>query len=142
MTLTWYDGGLMPPDPEELEGEQLNAGGGILYVGKKGKLLQDGDHAAPAADVEAQLVRRAEGTAVARAARRSRDELDQRHQGQGPALVPTSSTRARLTEIMLLGIAALRANSKLHYDGANMRVTNNAAANEFLTREYRKGYSL
>jgi len=43
---------------------------------------------------------------------------------------------------MLLGIAALRANSKLHYDGANMRVTNNQAANEFLTREYRKGYSL
>jgi hypothetical protein len=47
-----------------------------------------------------------------------------------------------LTEIMLLGIAALRANSKLHYDAANMRVTNNQAANEFLTREYRKGYSL
>ena len=50
--------------------------------------------------------------------------------------------RRHLTEIMLLGIASLRADAKLHYDGANMRVTNNAAANQFLTREYRKGYSL
>jgi hypothetical protein len=43
---------------------------------------------------------------------------------------------------MLLGIVSLRAKSKLHYDAANMRVTNNEAANQFLTREYRKGYSL
>jgi hypothetical protein len=49
---------------------------------------------------------------------------------------------AHLNEIMLLGIAALRAKSKLHYDGARGRVTNNAAANEFLTRTYRQGYSL
>ena len=49
---------------------------------------------------------------------------------------------AKLTEIMLLGIVSLRASTKLHYDAANMRVTNNLAANDFLTREYRQGYSL
>jgi hypothetical protein len=43
---------------------------------------------------------------------------------------------------MLLGVASLRAGSKLYYDGANMKVTNNAAANEFLTRQYRQGYAL
>jgi hypothetical protein len=37
---------------------------------------------------------------------------------------------------------SLRANSKIHYDAANMRVTNNEAANQFLTRQYRAGYSL
>ena len=52
------------------------------------------------------------------------------------------SYAAHLTEIMLLGVASLRAGSKLYYDGANMKVTNNAAANEFLTRQYRQGYSL
>ena len=41
---------------------------------------------------------------------------------------------------MLLGLVSLRAKSKLHYDAANMRVTNNANANQFLTREYRKGW--
>src|SRR4029453_4361560 len=40
--MTWYDAGLMPPDPEELGDEKLSPGGGILYVGRKGKLLHDG----------------------------------------------------------------------------------------------------
>ena len=44
------------------------------------------------------------------------------------------SYAAHLTEIMLLGVAALRAGTKLRYDGANMRFTNNDGANEFLTR--------
>jgi hypothetical protein len=40
-----------------------------------------------------------------------------------------------LTEIMLLGIVSLRAGSRLHYDASAMRVTNNDAANQFLTRD-------
>ena len=43
---------------------------------------------------------------------------------------------------MLLGVVALRAGTKIHYDGANMRVTNIAAANDFLKRDYRQGWSL
>ena len=38
--LTWYNGGFMPPFPEELAGEPLDPNGGILYVGSKGKMLQ------------------------------------------------------------------------------------------------------
>ena len=41
MKLTWYDGGLMPPKPEEIGEEKLNAEGGVLYIGSKGKMLQD-----------------------------------------------------------------------------------------------------
>ena len=91
--MTWYDGGLMPPEPEELGDEKLSPGGGILYIGRKGKMLHDGPHAAPAARREAQLVRRAEGEAAPRAAPGARDELDQRDQGQGPALVRFSTAR-------------------------------------------------
>jgi hypothetical protein len=43
---------------------------------------------------------------------------------------------------MLLGVAALRSNTRLQYDGPNMRITNNVAANDFLTRNYRKGFEL
>ena len=43
---------------------------------------------------------------------------------------------------MLLGIASLRSGLKLQYDGPNMRITNNAAANSYLTRTYRKGFAL
>jgi hypothetical protein len=39
-----------------------------------------------------------------------------------------------------LGMVALRAGKKINYDGENMRVTNVAAANDFLKREYRTGW--
>jgi len=42
---------------------------------------------------------------------------------------------------MLLGIVALRAGKKIEYDAKNMRVTNVAAANEFLQREPKPGFS-
>jgi hypothetical protein len=42
---------------------------------------------------------------------------------------------------MLLGVVALRAGKKIEYDGKSMRVTNNAAANEFLQREPKPGWS-
>jgi hypothetical protein len=47
-----------------------------------------------------------------------------------------------MIENMCLGLAAFRAGSELEYDGAAGVVTNNAAANEFLTKPYRKGWTL
>ena len=45
---------------------------------------------------------------------------------------------------MLLGVVSLRAGAKIHYDAANMRITNKPAKgpdyNDFLTREYRTGW--
>jgi hypothetical protein len=43
---------------------------------------------------------------------------------------------------MLLGIVALRAAKKIYYDGPNMRITNVLAANAFLRRDYRPGWSI
>ena len=41
--LHWYDGGLLPPRPMELEdGRELNHEDGILLVGDKGKMLVEG----------------------------------------------------------------------------------------------------
>jgi hypothetical protein len=112
-----------------------------LFVGKKGKLLHDGDmprllpmskHNSYGAPKE-RLSRVPHGD----------HEMNWINTIKGKDQLSCDfEYSSHLTEIMLLGIAALRANSKLHYDGANMRVTNNPAANEFLTREYRKGYSL
>ena len=48
---------------------------------------------------------------------------------------------AGLTEVMLLGIVALRAGRKIYYDGANMRITNALQANHYLRREYLQGWS-
>jgi hypothetical protein len=40
--LTWYDGGMFPPTPPEFaEGEKLNAEGGAIMVGTKGKVIHN-----------------------------------------------------------------------------------------------------
>jgi hypothetical protein len=49
---------------------------------------------------------------------------------------------ARLTEVMLLGVVALKAGRKIEYDGANMRISNVPDANQYLGREPRAGWSL
>ena len=139
--LTWYDGGLMPPDPEELGEEKLNPGGGILWIGSKGKLLFD--------TAQPRLLpapkHNAYGPPKERLPRVPHGDHEMNWINtikEKDQLSSGFEYGAHLTEIMLLGIVSLRAKSRLHYDGATMRVTNNEAANQFLTREYRKGYSL
>jgi hypothetical protein len=39
-------------------------------------------------------------------------------------------------------VTAAAGGTKINYDGTNMRITNAAGANDFLRREYRKGWSL
>ena len=41
---------------------------------------------------------------------------------------------------MLLGVVSLRTGKKIVYDGVNMRVTNVPEANQYFSREYRKGW--
>jgi hypothetical protein len=51
------------------------------------------------------------------------------------------SVAGPFTEWILLGVLALRFEGKLDWDHANMRVTNNEAANEFIKPTFRKGWS-
>ena len=140
--LTWYDGGLLPPKPDELGEEKLNPTGGGLLVGAKGKLLYDtyglNPRLLPAA------LHDSAGTPAPTLPRiTTSHEMNWANavKGHGEASTPFEYA-ARLTETMLLGIVALRAGTKIHYDGAKMRVTNSAAANDFLTRRYRRGWAL
>src|SRR4029078_7940357 len=40
--ITWYDGGLMPPRPDELDADEKLPGRGVLFVGDKGLLFCGG----------------------------------------------------------------------------------------------------
>ncbi len=48
----------------------------------------------------------------------------------------------RMIETMLLGLVAYRTGEKISYDGAAGRVTNSSKANDLLSRQYRKGWTL
>ena len=47
-----------------------------------------------------------------------------------------------LTESILLGNVAIRAGKQLEWDGPNLKVTNCPEADQFIKREYRKGWTL
>ena len=49
---------------------------------------------------------------------------------------------ANMIETMLLGLVAYRAGKKIKYDGKAGKVTSDANANAYLSREYRKGWVL
>jgi len=143
--MSWYDGGLMPPRPDYLPDDVvLDRGGGGIFVGSKGIILYatygNNPRLFPAsltsdADKVPQTVKRVTtshemnwANAIMKKAEPSSD----------------FAYAAKLTETMLLGVAALRAGQgvKLKYDAANMRVTNVPDANQYLQREYRAGWSL
>src|SRR6266481_5921860 len=140
--LTWYDGGLKPNKPEELGDEELKQEGGALLIGSKGKLLHDTYGFKP------RLLPKSLHDSFGKPSQKLPRIAGEAHEmnwvdaakGKVEASCPFEYA-ARLTEVMLLGIVALRAGRKIFYDGANMRVTNALQANDFLRREYRQGWS-
>jgi predicted dehydrogenase len=148
--LTWYDGGLLPPKPEEIGDATLNGEGGILYIGTKGKMMQETYGANPT--LLPQSAHEAYGEPKPKLARvpHQEHEMNWVEAIKGKAEISCPFEYAGpLTEVMLLGIVSLRARGKIHYDGANMRVTNTVRegnretdANQFLRREYRSGWKL
>jgi predicted dehydrogenase len=139
--LTWYDGGLLPKRPEEMGDEQLNKGGGALLIGNRGKLLHDTYGLNP------RLLPKSLNTSVGKPQPKLPRIPGEQHElnwadaakGKAAASCPFEYA-ARLTEVMLLGIVALRAGTKIRYDAENMRITNAIGANDYLTRLYRAGW--
>jgi len=141
--LTWYDGGMFPPTPPEFaEGETLNGEGGAILVGTKGKVIYD------TYGLRSRLLPEALHKSVGDPPR-TLPRITTSHEvnwadackGKAEASTPFEYA-AKLTEVMLLGVVALRAGVKIHYDGADMRITNSREANDMLKREYRRGWSL
>jgi predicted dehydrogenase len=139
--LTWYDGGLLPKKPEELGEEELKKEGGALLIGSKGKLLHETYGLKP------RLLPKSLHESFGKPPQRLPRIQSEAHEmnwvdaakGKAAASCPFEYA-ARLTEVMLLGIVALRAGRRISYDGANMRITNVPQANDYLKREYRQGW--
>ena len=145
VNLTWYDGGLMPPRPDLLPDDVvLDRTGGVLIVGEWGLLMHETYGSNPTL-FPASLHE------VAATVPATYPRIEVSHEmnwalackGEGEATSPFGYA-SRLTEVMLLGIVALRAGQgqTIEYDGATMEITNVPDANRFLTREYADGWSL
>jgi predicted dehydrogenase len=166
VTLHWMDGGIQPTRPEELEANEVfgDGGNGTLFIGTKGKMMSSTYSANPRLlplsrnkdiKVPEKFARVAGGAnghyaqwVEACIAGYGKKELSSPFEIAGP-----------LTEALLMANLAIRANDvqktsadgkisypgrniQLLWDNANMKVTNFDDVNQYVKREYRKGWTL
>lgn len=162
--VSWYDGGIMPEKPEELQpGEPFGSpDGGMMFIGTKGKLLAD----CYGANARLLPLSREE---EARAVPETIARVPEGHYLQwvnaciaGYGNAKTSSDfeyAGPFVESILIANLALRSHAlknpdaknaedrfpgrkRLFWDAQNMRITNFEAANQFVKRQYRAPWSL
>lgn len=142
VTMTWYDGGLMPSTPPEMPSGQRLPTNGVLYVGSRGKMFH-GSHGGMPQILSAELQKTAQ--AVPKTMQRSPGHYEEwvRACRGGPRPVANFDYSGPMTETVLLGVLALRApGTRLEWDSEKLRVRNVAELNRFIQTEYRKGWSL
>lgn len=139
----WYDSGLLPKIPKELGLTRRLPAFGNLFYGTKGVMLVSGSHGG-----FGQLIpksRRKEFAKPPRVIESSPgiyDEWLMAVKGDKPIDYPKSNFRygAHITETALLGNIALRLGRKLDWDGDNFKFTNIPEANQYLSKDYPKGW--
>ncbi len=146
LDLYWYDGGMKPPWPEELEEDnQELSREGMMFVGDEGKILGgfrgESPRIIPQRKMreyqQAHQATRPEGSGRGR---RNATWLDAFRGGE-PS--PGDFLNAGpITEAVNLAGVAIRVGRKIDYDHENMKITNLPEANKYFYREYRKGWEL
>ncbi len=142
VSLYWYDGGLRPPKPRELEldGKDMPTEG-LLFVGDKGKILAgfSGGNPRIIPDKQMQAYQKPPERLP-----RPIGELEQwiRACRGGEPSDASFENVYPFAETICLGTIALRADRKLAWDEENMQFTNAPEANDLLCRKYRKGWEL
>ena len=134
---------MKPPRPKELEEGRDWGTNGLLFIGDKGKMVENRlipekrqrDYGKPP-----QKLERSPG---------HHQEWINACKGGKPAGSNFPDHAGTLAQVVLLGNLCLRpmikekmTRMKLHWDGEAMKVTNLPEANQYLHREYREGWSL
>lgn len=139
--ITWYEGGLMPPRPKELEEGRSLGEHGILFIGTKGAMLGGGWSRSPRIIPETKMrAYRKPPKTLPRVKGHHRDWLDG-CKGKGEPSTHFDYS-GPLTEFVLMGNVALRAGKKLSFNWKDMKVTNVPDANKFIKPKYREGWTM
>ncbi len=148
--LYWYDGGMRPFTPEELEADKKPMPAtGTMFVGDKGMIL--GNQLIP--EKKMREYREAKNITPQEARRGGSGDSEwiQAFKGGNPS-AGNFLNAAPCSEAIALAGAAIRYSRKyfnenrttppLEWDAAAMKFTNITEANQYLVREYRKGWEL
>jgi len=143
VTITWYDGGKLPPRPENIRSEAKLGDGdnGSLFIGEKG-CIATGTYGGGTRIFPDELMK-----AYKRPENRIKKSPGHHYEwvrackGGEPA-GSNFDYAGPFTEIVLLGNLALRVGKPLVWDPVKMEVTNEPEANEFVSKKYRKGWEV
>ncbi|MDQ1255435.1 MAG: hypothetical protein QG656_25, partial [Candidatus Hydrogenedentes bacterium] len=143
--IVWYDGEKLPPRPENIPADITLGDGdnGTLFIGDKGMLAcgcyGDGPRILP--QEVADAYKRPERT-IPDSTGHYQEWIDL-CKGIKPAAGGWTGSfdyAGPFTEMVLLGNLAIKVGQKVEYDPVNMKITNVPEANNYLRREYRKGW--
>lgn len=169
--MTWTDGGIRPPHPEIIPANSdiggKDSANGVLMIGEKGIISTNINDSSP---LMPKLYLN-DGTTEFGPEVEEMIEPEYGHQrkwvdackagynsSEHRSLTSSFDYAGPMTETVLMGNLAIRsymlrkenakggmdfyARKKLLWDGENMKITNLEAANQFVTRDYRAGFTL
>jgi predicted dehydrogenase len=144
--LHWYDGGILPERPEDLEPGRRTPESGTIFVGTKGKIM------CGTYSENARLIPETKMRAYQRPPKRIariKDGSGGHEQDWirackgGPAASSNFDYSGPFTETVVMGnLAVLNPGKKLLWDGENMKVTNDEQANAYVKPKFRDGWTL
>ncbi len=154
LNLHWYDGGMKPHRPAELDHRLALPATGVLFVGEKGKLLtgyEGGYSFGPRGTPRSGGLLLPEGDfrdfEQPTPSLRRVEQAD--HYTEWTRACKTGATTVcpvelgiEMTEVAQLGALALRTGRVIDWDAEAMKVTNTNAADSLIDPPYRAGWSL
>jgi predicted dehydrogenase len=141
--LTWYDSGKQPELAATLKIGQKSLGevfrSGQLFIGSEGMLVSDYSRNVLLPENKFAGFKRPDQT-IPKSVGHHREWIDACKTG-GKTTCNFDYSGA-LTEAVLLGTVAYRSGQRVEWDAANLKVKNSPEAQQFVHKEYRKGWTL
>ena len=144
LTWKWYDGGMMPMLPPELEPGRDLQKNGTLIVGSKATVFADTYYSSVRVLPESKMREMAPNLppkTIPRIKGGHFAEWVRACKGGEPA-GSNFNHSAELTETVLLSNVAIRARRPIEWDAAAMKVSNLPEANQYITKSYRPGFGV
>jgi hypothetical protein len=143
LELFWYDGGMKPRLPRELEAQDAQIDReGILFVGDEGAILASFHGRDPRLYAGGKSRPLPLESSSGKAVGGGRNGSWLGHCLGGDPSPGSFLNAAAITDAVNLGTVALRARKKVLFDSGKMEITNDPGANRYLRRDYRKGWEL
>jgi len=147
LDLIWYDGGDKLPNDKRSYKEMLDGlevpRSGLLLVGEKGSFFSRDDNGAQHVLLPRDNFKdtpRIEQT-LPHSPGHFKEWVDAITTNDPTKALSNFGYASRLTETVLLGVVALKVGGRIEWDAEAMRVKNNSDADQYLRRDYRKGFS-